>query len=81
MKAVFFHCTIPVEIHQLNDEGKIEVLTVNRQMMQGEVVEVLAYSEGGLMEFTDGSIWWVPDKKLFNIVNAGQGNQNSCCGG
>lgn len=80
MKAVFFKCSIPLETSTIDASGNISIQTVIRNMEQGEVVDVNGYSEGeGLMEFSDGSIWWVPDKKLFNIVGVG-GPAPSCCG-
>ena len=80
MKAVFFHCSIPLEIHELDESGIIEIRQITRSMQQGEVVDIELVSESAMI-FNDGYIWWSPDKNLFNIVNAGQGNQNSCCGG
>jgi cytidylate kinase len=80
VKAVFFKSTITVEIHRIDENGKIQIDSVLRSMEQGEVVEVSEYEEGSLMIFADGSIWWTPDKNLFNIVGVGSPTQ-SCCGG
>lgn len=80
MKAVFFKSTIPIEIYSENEEGKLERKTIMRHMEQGEVVEVVEYDEGSMMMFTEGAIWWVPDKTLFNIVNYQNSQSTKCCG-
>lgn len=79
MKAVFFKSTIPIEIYEENEDGRIEPKTIMRSMEQGEVVDI-SYIDDGMMQFSNGTIWWVPDKKLFNIVQQG-GPVEKCCGG
>lgn len=80
MKAVFFKSTIPIEIHRLDENGKIVIESVTRHMEQGEVVEVLEYSESSMMILDGGAIWWNPDKKYFNLVGVGTGPVEKCCG-
>lgn len=79
MKAVFFKCSIPIEVTSLNEEGQIVTETIMRNMEQGEVVDVISYSENSLMELAEG-VWWLPDKNLFNLVGIAPPIQ-SCCGG
>lgn len=79
MKAVFFKCQIPLEIQSIDPSGYISIETTVRHMEQGEVVDVISCDDT-LMEFSNGSIWWTPNRKLFNVVGQGSPVQ-SCCGG
>ena len=79
MKAVFFKCQIPLERQSIDASGNISFDVIRRDMQQGEVVDVSSCDDY-FMEFSDGSIWWNPDRKLFNIVGIPQ-VQQSCCGG
>lgn len=78
MKAVFFKCQIPLERQSIDESGNLSFDIVKRDMQQGEVVDINSY-DNSLMEFSDGSIWWTPDSKLFNIVGI-PGPTQSCCG-